>query len=43
MVGKPITRALMLRFLAAMLESPAKPHQLKLYNIIGYPGETMED
>lgn len=43
MVGKPITRALMLRFLAAMLDSPAKPHQLKLYNIIGYPGETMED
>lgn len=43
MVRKPITRDLMLRFLGAMLASPAKPHQLKLYNIIGYPGETMED
>ena len=43
MVGKPITRAMMISFLDAMLHSPARPHQLKLYNIVGYPGETLED
>lgn len=43
MVGKPITRDIMVGFLRAMLASDAKPHQLKFYNIIGYPSETEDD
>lgn len=43
LVGKPITRKTLLDFFAAMLKSSAKPHQIKLYNIIGFPTETYED
>lgn len=43
MVNKPITKAIMLEFLDAMLRYPGKAHQLKFYNIIGYPTETEED
>lgn len=43
MVGKPITRSMMANFIRDMLQSSAKPHQLKFYNIVGYPGETVED
>lgn len=43
MVGKRITRAIMLEFLGAMLRYEGKPHQLKIYNIIGYPTETEDD
>ena len=43
MVGKPITREIMAHFLRSMISSSAKPHQLKFYNIIGYPSETVED
>ncbi len=43
MVGKPITREVLSRFLSAMLGSPAKPHQIKLYNLVGLPTETESD
>ena len=42
-VHKPITRALLRKFLGAMLASGAKSHQLKLYNIVGYPSECEDD
>lgn len=42
-VGKPITREIMREFLGAMLRYPGKAHQLKFYNICGYPSETEED
>ena len=42
-IGKPITHAILHQFLVTMLTSPAKPHQLKLYNICGYPTETEDD
>lgn len=42
-VNKPITRRIIHNFLVAMINSPAKPHQLKVYNICGYPTETDED
>lgn len=42
-VGKPITRQMVVDFLSAMIHSDEKPHQIKLYNIVGYPGETLED
>lgn len=43
MVNKRISRETMVEFLTRMILSDAKPHQLKLYNIIGYPTETDED
>lgn len=43
MVNKRISRDMMQHFIIAMLTSDAKPHQLKLYNIIGYPTETEKD
>lgn len=43
MVGKPITRSMMEDFIRAMLTSNARPHQIKFYNIVGYPGETEDD
>lgn len=43
MVNKRITKVAMVDFLSRMISSPAKPHQLKIYNIIGYPSETIED
>lgn len=42
-VNKPITRRIIHQFLVAMINAPAKPHQLKFYNICGYPSETDED
>jgi len=43
MVNKPISRKILKDFLVAMLESGAKPHRVKFYNIIGYPSETEDD
>lgn len=43
MVNKRISRQTMVGFMRRMIESGAKPHQLKFYNIIGYPTETGED
>lgn len=43
MVNKPITREILLNFLAEMLRYEGKPHQIKLYNICGYPTETETD
>lgn len=43
MVGKPITREIMLEFLRAMTAYQGAPHQLKFYNIVGYPTETESD
>lgn len=42
-ISKKITRKHVVDFLIAAGKSKAKPHQLKLYNIIGYPTETEED
>lgn len=42
-VNKPISRDMMLDFLSRMVGSDAKPHQIKLYNIIGYPTESVDD
>lgn len=42
-VGKPITRRIMHNFLVTMLRYSGKAHQIKLYNICGYPTETEED
>lgn len=42
-VGKPITREMLKDFFDAMLSYDGKPHQIKLYNICGYPTETIED
>lgn len=42
-VGKPITRQIMHDFLVEMLRYPGKAHQLKVYNICGYPSETELD
>lgn len=43
MINKPITREIMLEFLDAMLRYEGKAHQIKFYNIVGYPTETDED
>lgn len=46
MVNKRISRALMTAFVRRMIESEdagAKPHQVKLFNIVGYPTETEDD
>lgn len=43
MVNKPISRAIMVDFLNRMMDSPAKPHQIKFYNIVGFPTETEDD
>ena len=42
-VNKPITRRIIHNFLIAMINAPVKPHQLKFYNICGYPTETDDD
>lgn len=42
-VNKRISRSIMQNFFRAMLTSDAAPHQLKLYNICGYPSETESD
>lgn len=43
MVNKRISKRCMTDFLVRMMQSDAKPHQLKFYNICGYPTETMDD
>lgn len=42
-VNKKITKDIMFEFVNAMLSSDAKPHQIKFYNICGYPTETRDD
>lgn len=42
-VGKPITRDMLHRFLVSMLQYNGKAHQIKLFNICGYPTETEAD
>lgn len=42
-VGKPITREIMHDFLVEMLKYPGKAHQIKFYNICGYPTESQDD
>ena len=42
MVNKKITRDMLVEFLIK-LHTSGKPHQVKFYNIIGYPTETEED
>ena len=42
MVGKRISREMLVEFLT-QLASCEKPHQIKFYNIIGYPSETEDD
>ena len=43
MVNKRISREMMADFIRLMLASDAKPHQIKFYNIVGYPTETEDD
>lgn len=43
MVNKKISREALKGFLRMMMESDAKPHRIRLYNICGYPTETEED
>lgn len=43
MVNKRISRRMMVEFVNRMLDSDAKPHQIKFYNIVGYPTETEDD
>lgn len=43
MMNKRITREMLVDFLAQMMNSEALPHQLKLYNICGYPTENEDD
>jgi hypothetical protein len=46
MVNKPITRADLVEFyktLIASMDKGVKPHQIKLYNIVGYPTESEDD
>lgn len=43
MVNKRISKQTMIDFLEMMILSDAKPHQLKLFNIVGYPTETDDD
>lgn len=42
MVNKRISREMLRDFLSRMAKCE-KPHQLKVYNIVGYPTETMDD
>lgn len=42
-VNKKISKKTMQNFLRKMVESDAKPHHLKIFNICGYPTETVED
>ena len=43
MVNKRISKQCVIDFLVRMLESDAKPHQIKFFNIVGYPTETLDD
>lgn len=42
MVNKKITREMLVEFMIRLAKTE-KPHQVKFYNIIGYPTETTED
>lgn len=42
-VNKPITHRIIHQFLVAMINAPARPHQIKFYNICGYPTEAEDD
>jgi len=42
-VNKPISDATLRQFLHDLIVSETKPHQLKLYNLCGLPGETEDD
>lgn len=42
-VGKPITRETIQNFIVTMLKYQGKAHQIKFYNICGYPTETEND
>lgn len=42
-VAKPIDRARLRGFFGGLLRSPQKPQEIKVYNIVGYPGETRDD
>lgn len=43
MVNKRISRQMVIDFTRRMIDSDAKPHQIKYFNIVGYPTETFED
>ena len=43
MVGKKIKKSVLTDFLILMVKSYAQPHNIKIYNICGYPTETQED
>ena len=43
MVNKRISKIDLIDFLVRQASSPASPHQLKIYNICGYPTETIDD
>lgn len=43
MVSKKITKQDIIDLLAALARSNAKPHQVKLFNLVGLPTETLED
>jgi hypothetical protein len=42
-VNKKISKDAMVEFLQTMIASDAKPHQLRIFNICGYPSETEAD
>lgn len=42
-VNKKISKDVMVEFLQNMIASDAKPHQLRIFNICGYPSETEAD
>jgi len=42
-VKKPITREVMHWFYKSLCDNMDKPHQIKIYNIVGYPDETEDD
>lgn len=42
-VGKPITHEIINNFLVQMLSYNGKSHQIKFYNICGYPSENQDD
>ena len=43
MVNKPITREVFVFFLRQMIAQRTAPHQIKLFNIVGYPTESQAD
>lgn len=43
MVNKRISKELLQKFITTMISSDARPHQVKFFNIVGYPTETSKD